>query len=203
MEAANRQGNGRCFLGRKAERPVRGGGKRAIRQDREAGSQKRFFVGKAEAMNPEKRHSMIKRNHPRLSFCQQCKLEQLSRSAFHNTADAIDADTPAMMKESDSVVTNCPFFGSRQISTYFFASRRHARRAAPREKADGEDGFGGNLQTRRTSRPHPQRLAFPYLLRKMQIDHPNQVWCADIKVVWSRTASCIWRQSWTGQHARS
>ena len=31
-----------------------------------------------------------------------------------------------------------------------------------------------------TGQPHPQSPVFPYLLRKMQIDRPNQVWCADI-----------------------
>ncbi len=35
----------------------------------------------------------------------------------------------------------------------------------------------------RTNQPHPQHLIYPYLLRKMQIDRPNQVWCADITFV--------------------
>lgn len=32
----------------------------------------------------------------------------------------------------------------------------------------------------RTSQPHPKRLGYSYLLKKMQIDCPNLVWCADI-----------------------
>lgn len=35
----------------------------------------------------------------------------------------------------------------------------------------------------RTSQPHLQHPVFPYLLRNMQIDRPNQVWCADITFV--------------------
>ncbi len=35
----------------------------------------------------------------------------------------------------------------------------------------------------RTSQPHPQHPVYPYLLRKMQIERPNQVWCADITFV--------------------
>ena len=27
---------------------------------------------------------------------------------------------------------------------------------------------------------HPQHKSYPYLLRGMTIDHPNQAWCADI-----------------------
>ena len=31
-----------------------------------------------------------------------------------------------------------------------------------------------------TSRPHPQHRIYPYLLKGMTIDHPNQAWAADI-----------------------
>ena len=32
----------------------------------------------------------------------------------------------------------------------------------------------------RTSAPHPEHRVFPYLLRDMTVDRPDQVWCADI-----------------------
>lgn len=31
-----------------------------------------------------------------------------------------------------------------------------------------------------TSRRHPEHPVFPYLLRNLPIDRPNQVWAADI-----------------------
>jgi putative transposase len=37
-----------------------------------------------------------------------------------------------------------------------------------------------------TSRPHPQHRIYPYLLRGLSIDHPNQVWAADISVLQQR-----------------
>ncbi len=35
----------------------------------------------------------------------------------------------------------------------------------------------------RTSQPHPQHPVYPYLLRGMTIDRPNQVRCADITFI--------------------
>jgi putative transposase len=35
----------------------------------------------------------------------------------------------------------------------------------------------------RTSRPHPDHKVYPYLLRDLKIQHPNQVWAADITYI--------------------
>ena len=34
-----------------------------------------------------------------------------------------------------------------------------------------------------TSKPHPEHKIYPYLLRDLQIDQPNHVWCADISYI--------------------
>ncbi len=35
----------------------------------------------------------------------------------------------------------------------------------------------------KTSRPHPAHKVYPYLLRELTINHPNQVWAADITYI--------------------
>ena len=38
-------------------------------------------------------------------------------------------------------------------------------------------------QRPRTTVPHPDHQIYPYLLREMVIDRPNQVWCSDITYI--------------------
>lgn len=133
-------------------------------------------------MGPEKKRAMIKRDHPDLSSTQQCKLVRLSRSAFYCAPVGIDGDMLAMMKEIDRVFTKYPFFGSRRISACLrregtVVGRHRVRRLMAKM------GLEAIYKRPRTSQLHPQHPDCTYLLRKMDIDRPNQVWCADITFV--------------------
>ena len=44
-------------------------------------------------------------------------------------------------------------------------------------------GMEAIYQAPRTSMPHPAHRIYPYLLKGMKIDRPNQVWCADITYI--------------------
>ena len=44
-------------------------------------------------------------------------------------------------------------------------------------------GIGAVYPKPRTTRPHPEHNVYPYLLRDLPIDHPNQVLAADITYI--------------------
>ncbi|MCP4206888.1 MAG: transposase [Shimia sp.] len=109
---------------------------------------------------------MIRRDHPKLSISQQCKLVNLSRSAFYYSPVGIGAATLEMMQEIDRVFTKYPFFGSRQIAAYLrrggiVVGRHRVRRLMAKM------GLEAIYKRPRTSQPHPQHPIFTYLLRKM------------------------------------
>ncbi len=126
-------------------------------------------------MSPSKRREMIRKDNTKLSLTRQCKLLKISRSSIYYTPVGMNAETLKLMHEIDRVFTKYPFFGSRQIAAYLPQSGFSA----------GMNIMG--LQTiykgPNTSKKHPQHRIYPYLLRKLAITRPNQVWCSDITYI--------------------
>ena len=133
-------------------------------------------------MSPAEKKSMIRRDHPDLNISQQCRLVKLSRSAFYYTPVGIDEATLDLMKQIDRVFTKYPFFDSRQIVAWLRREGKIVGRHRVR-RLMAKMGLEAVYKRPRTSQPHPQHPVWPYLLRKMQIDRPNQVWCADITFI--------------------
>lgn len=130
-------------------------------------------------MSPAKKKAIICRDHPDLSVSQQCKLVKLSRSAFYYLPVGINSATLDFMRAIDRVFTKYPFFGSRQIAAYLrrngiVAGHHRVRRLMAKM------GLEAINKRPRTSQPHPQHKAYPYLLRGLTIKRLNQVWCSDI-----------------------
>ncbi len=129
-----------------------------------------------------KKCAMIIKNHPQISVRRQCEIIKLNRSRFYYSPLGVNAETLALMKEIDRVFTAHPFFGSRQIAAYLAGERIKAGRHRVR-RLMRLMGLEAVYKRPNTSKAHPQHPVYPYLLRKMKIDHPNQVWCSDITFI--------------------
>jgi putative transposase len=85
----------------------------------------------------------------------------------------------ALMKLIDVQFMETPWYGSRQMARHlrrqgYAVGRKRIRRLM------GRMGLSAVYQRPRTTVPHPEHRKWPYLLRNITIDRPNQVWCADI-----------------------
>jgi putative transposase len=133
-------------------------------------------------MSRGERKAMIARDHPDLSLSQQCQVLAISRSSFYYTPKGESADNLALMRRIDELFLKYPFYGSRQMVRQLLrkgiAVGRHRVRRLMRLM-----GLEAIYQAPRTSAPHPAHRIYPYLLRGLAIDRPNQVWCADITYI--------------------
>lgn len=133
-------------------------------------------------MSPDERKAMIRKDHTVLSLSRQCRLLKISRSSMYYKPVGVDPETLKLMNEIDRTFTKYPFFGSRQITAYLPRSGFHAGRHRVR-RLMGMMGLQAIYKSPDTSKKHPQHMIYPYLLRKLSITRPNQVWCSDITYI--------------------
>jgi putative transposase len=125
---------------------------------------------------------MIDRQDPRLSISRQCRLLDLPRSGFYYHPREESAEDLHLMRLIDERYLACPFYGSRRMTDHlrslgFGVGRKRVRRLMARM------GLRAVYPRPRTSRPHPEHRIFPYLLRGVTVERPNQCWCADITYI--------------------
>ena len=125
---------------------------------------------------------MIDPGHPRLSIVRQCELASISRSSFYRERVAKNEETLRLMRRIDEQFLETPWYGSRQMA-------RHLRRQGWRigrhrvRRLMLKMGLAPIYQRPKTSEPHPRHKTYPYLLRHLTIERPNQVWCADVTYI--------------------
>jgi putative transposase len=121
---------------------------------------------------------MIERTHA-LPLVRQAVLLELSRGSLYYEPKPVSLEVLALMRRIDELHLEYPFAGARMLrdllNTQGIAvGRKHVGTLMRRM------GIEAIYRRRNTSRPHPEHQVFPYLLRNLAIDRPNQVWAADI-----------------------
>ena len=117
-----------------------------------------------------------------LSVMNQCQLLNISRSSFYYKPKPIKAEDLQLMRLIDEQYLKTPSWGSRSM-------RNHLRRLGYKVNRKKVQrlmrlmGLEAIYPKPKTSRPHPQHKVYPYLLRNLKIDAPNQVWAADITYI--------------------
>ena len=125
---------------------------------------------------------MINPNHPRLGITRQCRLVSISRSTFYYQGKGESPLNLKLMRLIDEQWLKRPFFGSRRMARHlarqgYCVGRKRVRRLMKKM------GLEAVYPRPRISKPHPEHRVYPYLLRDMVIEKPNQAWCADITYI--------------------
>jgi putative transposase len=130
-------------------------------------------------MSLDRRRQMIEPGHLQLSIARQCRLVSISRSGFYHRPAGETPLNLGLMRLIDAQFLETPWYGSRQMARHLrreghVVGRKRVRRLMAKM------GLMPIYQRPRTTVPHPEHRVFPYLLRDLVVERPNQVWCADI-----------------------
>jgi putative transposase len=154
------------------------------------------------------RRALVDRDHGGLSIRRQCTLLGLARSGVYRPRRPANDNDLALLRRLDELFTAWPFLGSRRMTALLRAegwsiNRKRVQRLMRRM------GIAALGPKPRTTKPAPGHKIFPYLLRGLPIERPNQVWAADITYVpigrgflylvavidWASRAVLAWRLS--------
>jgi putative transposase len=122
---------------------------------------------------------MIEPSNQQLSISRQCEIMGVSRSSYYYQPKPISQEDMELMRKIDELYLQNPSSGSRTISRQLerqgiIVNRKKVQRLMRLM------GIEAVYPKPRTSRPHPEHKVYPYLLRGLTINGPNQVWATDI-----------------------
>ena len=126
---------------------------------------------------------MIETEHPTLSIRRQCQLLELNRATYYWRPASESLLNLELMRLIDQEYTWAPFYGYRKMTARL--NNAHGYQVNPKRVARlmARMGLQAVYPRPRTSLPEPQHKKYPYLLRGLDIERPNQVWAADITYV--------------------
>ena len=121
---------------------------------------------------------MTQSDHP-LPKSRRCALLGVARSTAYYRPQPVSDDDLQMMRVIDEVHLELPFYGSRRICDEL-EDRGHIVNRKRVQRLMRQMGLQALYPKRSTSRPGAGHKVYPYLLKGLTIDRPNQVWCTDI-----------------------
>jgi putative transposase len=124
---------------------------------------------------------MINRQHD-LPITRQAKALGISRGSVYYLPRAVPAADLGLMRRIDELHLDYPFAGSRMLQGLLIADGHKVGRlhVATLMKRMGIEAI---YRRPNTSKPATGHKIYPYLLRKLPVTTPNQVWAMDITYI--------------------
>ncbi len=140
-----------------------------------------FLSGALSKAGLAERKAMIDREH-KLPLSRQAALLRLSRGSLYYAPRPVPAADLAVMRRIDELHLDYPFAGSRMLRDLL---RGEGIVIGREQVATMMRRMGIEAMYRRpnTSKPAPGHKVYPYLLRGLAIERPNQVWAMDITYI--------------------
>lgn len=120
----------------------------------------------------------------KLSISEQCDLLDLNRSTFYYKRKGESALNLELMRLMDEHYLNHPYKGGRRMHVWLTKDKGYKVSLNRINRLYYKImGLQSVLPGPHTSKPAKGHKIYPYLLRNLQIDRPNQVWATDITYI--------------------
>jgi len=136
---------------------------------------------KTAVLNIEARKGMLNKADI-MSMRKQCELLGVSRSALYYEKQAESAYNLDLMNLIDEEFTRHPFLGVAKMVAYLRDMEQYCGNKRVRRLMRAM-GLMAVYPKPRTSIAAKQHMIYPYLLRDVPIERPNQVWSVDITYI--------------------
>ena len=124
---------------------------------------------------------LIDKTNREIPVSRQSELLGVSRSSIYYKP-VINQYSLTLMRLIDEQYTRTPFYGSRKM-TAFLNRDGHCVNRKRVQRLMRQMGIEAIYPRRNLSKANPEHRIYPYLLRGLKIDKPNQVWSADITYI--------------------
>lgn len=125
---------------------------------------------------------MVDFKNESVSVRQQCELLSVHRSTVYYQPAEVSEEELSLMRRIDEQYLKTPFFGSRRMAEVLGNGRNPVNRKSM-QRLMRLMGLEGLAPGPNTSRPHPEHMKYPYLLRGVEVTRANQVWATDITYI--------------------
>jgi putative transposase len=124
---------------------------------------------------------MVDREHS-LPVTRQCALLDLPRSTFYHVPKPVSDEELGLMVLIDRCHLKHPFYGSRRIRGWL-EDEGHQLSRKKVQRLMRTMGLTALYPKRNLSLANQAHKVYPYLLRGLEINRPNQVWATDVTYI--------------------
>nr|WP_228021318.1 IS3 family transposase [Romeria gracilis] len=131
---------------------------------------------------PSDKRQLIEPAHPGISLSRQCELIGLSRASWYYQPASETAYNEHLMKLIDRQFTEMPYYGVRRMTAWL---RMQGEAVNPKRvrRLMRKMGLEAIYPKPNLSQPADHVRRYPYLLKAVTINAPNQVWSTDITYI--------------------
>ena len=127
---------------------------------------------------------MISKGHSKLSISKQCKLLSVHRSGLYYKPKSESSLNLELMRLMDEHYTHYCFKGAKRMHTWLTMDKGFKVNHKRIERLYYDVmGLRAVMPGRHTSKRNKAHKIYPYLLRNLKVEHPNQVWATDITYI--------------------